>query len=278
MSGGAFPADAVAWVRAWASSRLGLDIPPDRPHLLEDRLEQVCRESQLSPRELVTALGLGEEGVTAACVDALTTHETQWFRDVGAFAALTGEVIPSLLEASSRPLTVWSAACSSGQELYSVAMALEEQFPGLWRDRRVSLLGSDVSPGMVARASAGAYTQREVDRGLPARHLVGHFRREGLWWRVNDDLRERCRFFVHNLVLDPPPAMCDVILCRYVAIYFDPVTRVRVLSQLARSLSPGGVLMLGAGEMMGSSVPDVRRVVVGSSAFFVQDPAPSGGS
>ena len=183
-------------------------------------------------------------------VEAMDIHETSFFRDWKPFEALRTGVLPRLVAARSRSreLVLWSAACSNGQEPYSLAMLLREHFPELagWR---VRILASDISGEALARARAGRYSTLEVNRGLPAALSVKYLERSGLDWVVRDELREAITFLPLNLA-SPWPALpsIDVVLLRNVLIYFDLESRRQVLARVAEVLQPDGVLVMGATE------------------------------
>jgi chemotaxis protein methyltransferase CheR len=180
----------------------------------------------------------------------MTNSETSFFRDLHPFEALRTSVIPGLIakRAAERTLTIWCAATASGQEPYSIAMLLREHFPQLagWK---VMLVASDISEAMLSRARAGAYSQIEINRGLPAPLLVKYFRRIDGEWQIAEDMRRAIDFRRVNLTAAWPflPAM-DIIMMRNVLIYFDVPTKKAVLARVRRQLRPGGFLFLGGGE------------------------------
>lgn len=183
-------------------------------------------------------------------LDAMTNNETWFFRDLYPFEALKTVILPQFIAKaeSDKMLSVWSAACSSGQEIYSVAMLIRENFPGLL-DWRLSLLGSDVSEAILDRARAGVYTQLEVNRGLPAVLLPKYFEQAGGDWKLKRTILDLAGFRSINLSL-PLPAMgrFDVVFLRNVLIYFSLETRREILARVRQVLRPGGVLFLGAAE------------------------------
>lgn len=197
-------------------------------------------------------------------IDALLNNETSFFRDTGVFK-LIGEDVLSRLTATrqgDKRLRIWSAACSTGQEAYSLAMLFAEQGER-WDGWKIEILGSDISRSAVGRARAGLYTQFEVQRGLPIRHLVNWFDPvldQG--WRAKPQLTSLVTFTRHNL-LGPPPAggRFDLILCRNALLYFSPERRHQMLEGLALAIAGDGVLLLGAGE-----------TALGSSQRFISDP------
>jgi chemotaxis protein methyltransferase CheR len=212
-----------------------------------------------------------------AIVDALTTNETSWFRDREPFSALTDSVLPQLVQAggASRRLRIWSAACSSGQEPYSLAITLQQFLPAGWT---YEILGTDISAEMVARAEAGAYSQVEVNRGLPANLLVQYFERAGTQWRVTPTLRRRVSFQRMNLAAPlPPMAGFDVVFLRNILIYFDVETKRRVLRNVGKVLRPDGWLFLGAAETTIGVDNTFDRVAAGrTSAYRLRAAVPVG--
>lgn len=183
-------------------------------------------------------------------VEALLNHETFFFRDMPAFDLLTKRALPKLADArrAERRLRIWCAGCSTGQEVYSLAMCFADQ-PKMWEGWSIDIIGTDVSPLAIQKARAGVYSQFEIQRGLPVRQMLSWFEAEGDQWRVRAELRPKIGFHVHNL-MQPPPAMgrFDVILCRNVLLYFSDERRRKVLDRVASAIADDGVLMLGAGE------------------------------
>jgi chemotaxis protein methyltransferase CheR len=210
-------------------------------------------------------------------IDALTTNETSWFRDREPFLALTDVVLPELVKsrATQRKVRFWSAASSSGQEAYSLAITLQEQLPPGWQ---YEIMGSDISTEMVARAEAGQYSQVEVNRGLPASQLVQYFERAGAHWRIAPVLRRNVSFKLMNLTAPlPPMPQFDVIFLRNVLIYFDVATKKAVLKNVARLLRPDGWLFLGAAETTIGIDDNYERVAAGrTSAYRVRSAVPTG--
>lgn len=209
-------------------------------------------------------------------VDALTTNETSWFRDREPFSALADVVLPELVKsrAAARKVRLWSAASSSGQEAYSLAITMQEHLPPGWS---YEILGSDISTEMIARATAAEYSQIEVNRGLPASQLVQYFERAGAHWRITAALRRDVSFRVMNLTAPLPPLpQFDVIFLRNVLIYFDVATKKYVLGNVARLLRPDGWLFLGAAETTIGIDDNYERVAAGrTSAYRVRSAVPA---
>jgi chemotaxis protein methyltransferase CheR len=234
------------------SQRIGVSVDIRRQSAIESRLAPVLAEYGLKDlRELATRLRAGADAELAdRTIDAMVTCETLFFRDRAPFAAMRSLMLPKLREArsGSRMLRIWSAACATGQEPYSLAMMLDEQARNLsgWR---VDLIASDISRAALAIATAGCYSQFEVQRGLPTPLLLRHFAKEQDGWRINEHLRASVDFRRVNLTEDfAKLGRFDIILCRNALMYMDVERRCDVLRRLSRQLAPDGYLMLGATE------------------------------
>jgi len=232
-------------------ARSGLVLTADKGYMLETRLATLVQEHKLGDlNNLAKRLRApGAESIAAAVTEALTTNESSFFRDGKPFDHLRA-VLPTL--AAQRPagatLRIWSAACSTGQEAYSIALLLDE-VAGQLGGRKVEIVGTDLSREVVIRAREGVFTQFEVQRGLPVRLLVKHFKQEGGKWRIAQALREKVRFETWNLLGDLRQlGRFDVIFCRNVLIYFDAPTKTRVLEAMCAQLAADGPLYLGGAE------------------------------
>ncbi|MCW3472972.1 CheR family methyltransferase [Limobrevibacterium gyesilva] len=230
----------------------GLAIGPDKEYLLETRLAGILRQHRLRDLDaLADRLRAGDAAALARqVIEAMTTNESFFFRDDKPFVHFRTQALPRLLarRTAATRLRIWSAAASSGQEAYSLAMIVAEcraQMNG----RDVEILGTDIAREQLARAQAGAYTQFEVQRGLPVQMLVKYFRREGMNWRIAEAIRAMAQFREWNLLSDLRPlGRFDVVFCRNVLIYFDRPTRARVLEAIARQMPADGLLYLGGAE------------------------------
>ncbi|MFP5229838.1 MAG: CheR family methyltransferase, partial [Acidobacteriota bacterium] len=240
------------YLRTVVMRNSGNHVDPSRDYLFESRLQGVLRTRGFtSLTQLVSALRSGTGATLERSVaEAMTINETSFFRDTATFDYLRETLLPTLIEnrRQTRTLRFWSAASSSGQEAYSIAILLREHFPALagWR---VEILGTDLSAEMVERSSAGRYQRIEINRGLPARLLVKYFVRTGDEWEVHPDLKRLCRFQQRNLCQPGGLAESfDVIFLRNVMIYFNQETRRQVLLTMHRALPSDGVLFLGLSE------------------------------
>lgn len=264
--------DDFAFVCRLVRDRSAIVLEPGKEYLVEARLTPVARKHSLgSIGELVSRLRLSTEiELRTRVIEAMVTTETSFFRDLTPFENLRKTVLPGLIAARTKEkkLNVWSAACSTGQEPYSFVIMLRDHFPELasWR---VSVLATDLSVDVLARAREGVYSQIEANRGLPAKAMVSHFRQEGTGWKLNDDIRAAVEFREMNLVR-PWPVMpkMDVIFLRNVMIYFDVDTKKAILSRVAKVLNPDGYLILGAAETTLNLDDSFRRVESLKGGFY----------
>lgn len=229
----------------------GIVLTPDKTYLLESRLAPVLRAHRCQGfSELIAGLKAGLPAVVRQVTDALTTNETSFFRDITPFNLFRQVVLPSLLVSrrSQGRFRLWSAACSTGQEPYSLAMILAEERARLegWN---WEIVATDLCSEALAKAKVGVYSQFEVQRGMPTPLLLKYFAKHGEAWRVKDELRPRIQFCPFNLLEDPSAlGQFDVVFCRNVLIYFDLPTKVKVLSNIGRHLARDGYLFLGGAE------------------------------
>ena len=269
------------YIRDLVRDRAAIVLEPGKEYLAVTRLDPVVRSAGLgSLSELVATLRQDDDpALSEQVIDALTTNETTFFRDLHPFESLRNHILPALIERKrlSRSLFIWSAGCSSGQEPYSVAMLIREDFPQL-ADWQVSILGTDVSVAMLERARAGRYGQIEVNRGLPAHLLVRYFRRAGVGWEIDRSIRAMVRFRQQNLV-DPWPSMppMDLVLMRNVMIYFDVAAKRKILARVGEVLAPHGYLLLGTSETTLHLDDSFRRQAVGPTGWYQRkQPTPIG--
>jgi chemotaxis protein methyltransferase CheR len=265
------PATCFDWVRELVHKESAIVLAPGKEYLVEARLLPMARQLGLadvgSLVESVRTRPSPES--TRQIVEALTTNETSWFRDGDPFTTLTSTVLPALLGARgpNERLHVWSAACSSGQEPYTIAMLLEDALPNA--AQRVSITATDLSREMVERTRAGRFSQLEVNRGLPAPMLVRHFTRAGNEWEVAPALRRMVTATECNLAA-PLPRMgpFDVVYLRNVLIYFDLSTKQAILRRVRELMRPDGWLFLGAAETTLGVDDSWERVVLGRSSAY----------
>ena len=240
------------YIRRLVLEESAIVLEEDKQYLVESRLLPLARREGFdSIATMIASLGPKRfDGLHRKVVEAMTTNETSFFRDFHPFEALRKSIVPEFIlrRAYNKELNFWSAACSSGQEPYSLAMLLQEYFPSLaaWS---VRIIATELSAEMLARAREGRYSQLEVNRGLPARLLVKYFRQHGTEWQIREDLRRRVEFQILNLAeLWPLLPPMDLILMRNVLIYFGLDTKKKILGRVRQLLNRDGFLFLGGAE------------------------------
>ncbi|MCW5730310.1 MAG: protein-glutamate O-methyltransferase CheR [Alphaproteobacteria bacterium] len=240
------------YIAAVLRQRSGLVIMPDKTYLLESRLVPLARRRGLGGLDqLIQRMRVvRDEKLTAEVVEAMTTNESFFFRDGKPFEIFRQQTLPSLIasRAQQRQIRIWSAACSTGQEPYSLAMILREEAARLagWR---IDILATDLSVEVLERAKLGLYTQFEVQRGLPIQFLLKYFAQVNDMWQIEPSVRSMVRFRQYNLLDDPTPlGGFDVIFCRNVLIYFDQPTKRLILDRMSQLIPPDGALYLGGAE------------------------------
>lgn len=249
-------ASSLTFLHALVARRASIEIGVDRRTLWISRLNPVVKTFALDGiDDLARQLQTGDRVLERAVVDAMTNNETMFFRDGPVLDTIVTELLPRLLERQGPDgrLTIWSGACSSGQEVYSLAMLLDMHHPELVRSGRIRILATDVSSAMVERTRAGRYSILEARRGLTDRHLRTYFERDGDQWVAGPLLNRMvlCRQLNLTEPLDPIPH-CDLVLLRNVLIYFSDQDRLEVLRNVYdRVLRPDGALVLGSSEMLG---------------------------
>ena len=251
----------------------GIVLEEDKHYLLEARLSSVARNRGLGSINdlcaLIRATRGDDQGVKKAVVEAMTTNETYFFREPVQYETVKSVLLRDLreLRAGTRKLSFWSAASSTGQEAYTLAMILSELGFADWN---VQILGTDLNQQMVDRARSGRYLQIEVNRGLPSPYLLKYFKRQGIDWQLNDPIRKMVRFeqfdLRHKMRAFGP---FDLVFIRNVLVYFDAPTRRQILREIHSTLFRGGWLLLGSAEVP-SGLDDVfERLPVGNCTAYV---------
>jgi chemotaxis protein methyltransferase CheR len=233
-------------------ARTGQQLTMSRRWRIETALASLLRERGIATLdELITILVMGREpSLSQQVVEALLNNETYFFRDRGPFDVLQRHALPELARKreKSKRLRIWSAGCSTGQEVYSLAMLFAEA-PEQWRGWTIDILGTDVSTACVDRARSGVFTQFEIQRGLGINQMIKWFDEVTDGWRAVEPLRKPVRFQVHNLLEPVPhPGDFDVVLCRNVLLYLSPEKKAMAFERIAGAMAEDGWLMLGAGE------------------------------
>lgn len=266
MSTATLDTNAFEYICNLVRDKSAIVLEPSKTYLVESRLNPVARANGLaSIEDLVDALRKPNASkLTQAVIEAMTTNETSFFRDLHPFDALKTTLLPTLISSRSRErvLNIWSNACSSGQEVYTIAMLIKEHFPdlGAWK---VRLIASDLSTQILDKAREGVFNQTEVNRGLPLPMLLKYFQKNGLTWQIKEEVRKMVEFRQVNLVETFPqlPPM-DIVFLRNVLIYFAPETKRDILMKVKKVMRPDGTLFLGGAETtMNLDVPFARDQV-----------------
>lgn len=219
---------------------------------VEMALKPIMREHSIPDVDtLVAVLELNaDEQLSQQCLEAMINNETCFFRDQANFALLTGPVLDSIRDhrSATKRIRIWSAACSTGQEAYSLAMTINEN-PEKWRDWQIQIIGTDISRSALTQAKSGRYSQFEIQRGLPVMLMLKYFQQDGEEWVAKDHLRKLVSFSEHNM-LAPARHLgaFDIILCRNMLMYLSEDKRTQVLDRMSTMMAPDGILMLGAAE------------------------------
>jgi chemotaxis protein methyltransferase CheR len=262
------------YLRKLLKERSGLDLFGDKQYLVESRLLPLARKAGLGGiSELVTKMKGGADALTTEVVEAMTTNETFFFRDKIPFDHLRDTILPVMLQsrAGRRSLRIWSAASSTGQEPYSIAMCLKEAGAALagWR---IEIVATDLSQEVLEKSKAGIYSQFEVQRGLPIQLLVKYFNQSGELWQISPEIRGMVQHRQLNLLQDfSHLGKFDVIFCRNVLIYFDQDTKINIFERLNKVLEPDGILMLGAAESV-VGITDAFRPVPDKRGLYQPNP------
>jgi chemotaxis protein methyltransferase CheR len=250
--------DELVEVARLVEELCGIVLDETKGYLVESRLGDLLEPHGCgSYRDLVRLVRAGREPeLKSLLVDAITTNETLFFRDGSPFEALRHKVLPELFDRKvgspgEGRLRVWSAACSTGQEPYSLVMLLADLLEEEFASWQIEVLGTDICDAALRQAAAGVYRDVEIRRGLSDAELSRHFLREGEGWRIRPELRRRVRFERRNL-LDPFGGVgtFDLILCRNVAIYFKPDARRDLYLRMIRQLAPGGYFFTSSSESL----------------------------
>lgn len=254
--------DDFKFYKQFLYEKSGLAITEEKTYLLQSRLTPITRDYGFSDlEELAKALRFAPDPkLIKAVIDAMTTNETLFFRDAKPFMQFKTIVLPAMVTAreNKKSLRVWSAACSTGQEPYSIAITLDEALAQKngWK---FEILGTDLSDNALSQARNAKYNQFEIQRGLPIQMAMKYFTQEGQNWTIKDNIRNMVRFESFNLLerMDRFGTF-DIIFCRNVLIYFDEETKKKVLQNLVKRLAPDGFLFLGGSETVIGLCPELK--------------------
>jgi chemotaxis protein methyltransferase CheR len=265
------------YVRSFVRDQAAIVLEPGKEYLVESRLQTLVRKEKLgSLDELIRRLRADpKNGLHRKVLDAMTTNETLFFRDVHPFEALRKSILPELMarRAKERQLHFWCGAASTGQEPYSVLMLIAEHFPELLK-WDFTFVATDLCTEVLARARSGRFNQLEVNRGLPASLLAKYFVPQGAEWEFREALRRRVEFRELNLVKAWPwlPTL-DLVFLRNVMIYFDVQAKQTILANVRRLLRPGGYLLLGGAETTFNVDDAFERVTFDKTSCYRVKPA-----
>jgi len=268
----AISSEDFGYITSLVRSQAGIVLEPGKEYLVEARLAAVLRQEKLpSISAIVDRLKASTiDPLRPRIVEAMTTNETSFLRDLHPFETFRNTILPELLanRKGSRALSIWCGASSTGQEPYSIAMTLLESMPQA-ADWKIDMLATDISTEMIRRSREGRYNQIEMNRGLPAQLLIKYFDRIGLEWQIKERVRRMVQFREMNLVQGwPAMPQFDVIFLRNVLIYFDTDTKRQILEKARRLLKPDGYLFLGCAETTLGLCEDLARMPLDKSSCF----------
>ncbi len=247
----------------WIKDISGIVLDEKKAYLIENRFTNLLTELKCESYEELYRKARANRRLEQKVIDAITTNETLFFRDNSPFELLKNKIIPDLIDKRSSKssglfairIRIWSAGCSTGQEIYSIAIVLKELL-GDTSKYNIRLLGTDISDKAIAQASRGIYNKFEIERGLPQNILRKYFTQEGNFWKVKDEIRAMCTFRKLNLMLPfKSIGKFDIIFCRNVAIYFSLEDRKILFERLAEVLEKDGYLIIGSTESLTNICP-----------------------
>lgn len=258
------------WLCTFLRTESALVIDETKEYLVTTRLAPVLKELGLKTlSELVAQLKRRPmNAVHQRVIEAMTTNETSFFRDLHPFESLRNDILPELIKKrGGAGLNIWCAASSTGQEPYTIAMVMREAFPDV--AARSKIFCTDINLTVLERTKQGLYTQLEVNRGLPAPLLIKYFERKGSEWQVKDELRRMIDARVMNLAIPwSGMPMMDIVFIRNVLIYFDVETKKSIIGRIRKNMAMDGFLFLGGAESLLNIDNDFARTVAGKSTLY----------
>ena len=260
-------------IQNFLSQSCGIVLSDTKQYLVKNRLTNLLSKYDLSSfSELAAAIKTNSPmtmKIRAAVVDAMTTNETFWFRDDMQFLELKETIFPEIFEKKTGTIKIWSAACSSGQEPYTISMCYEDAAKGAGKSRNVQIIGTDISETILTEAKEAVYSELALSRGLDAQTKNRFFQKTHVGYKLIPDVSRRVRFQQFNL-LKPFSVLgrFDVIFCRNVLIYFSDEVKRDILTRMASSLEPGGYIFLSSTESMPASIKGFEPVRCGRVRYF----------
>lgn len=254
----------------------GVYLDQAKSYLLTSRLQELLQETKSAGFSDLYYKVKASTSLQSKVVDAITTNETSFFRDSAPFDLLRHKIIPELIDRRTKlgtrpiPVRIWSAACSTGQEVYTIAIVLRELL-GSGSGYDIRILGTDISNRVVAAASRGEFSNLEIQRGMPAEFQTKYFTKQEDGWKIRDEVRAMASFRILNL-LQPFnfPAPFDIVFCRNVAIYFTEEHRTQLFRNIQKSMAKDGALIIGSTESLTGLCPDLESKRYLRSVYYQQ--------
>ncbi|MFC1614316.1 CheR family methyltransferase [Gemmatimonadota bacterium] len=255
----------------------GINLDESKAYLIEGKLGPLAEELGCRSYDELNSKALKEPGnrIADLIIDAIANRETFFFRDKVPFELLKHKLLPDHIHRCNDPssplprsLSIWSTACATGQEVYSIAMVVKEILPNpdKWR---IQILGTDISESAIARSGQGRYSKFEMEKGLPPEKVSRFFNQDGDFWRIKDEIRAMVGFKKFNLMhLLADLGRFDIIFCRNVAIYFSPEDRKSLFNRIADQLKPQGILILGSTESLYNDSSRYRRLEYNKTVYY----------
>lgn len=246
-------ATEIPEVANYVKSLTGIVLDASKSYLIQSRLGPLCVLNKVASYAELCKMARSQNKLQLELIDAISTNETSFYRDKSPFELLKAKLLPDILKrmnGTKQPIAIWSAASSTGQEVYSIAFSIYEKMPNM-HDYYIKILGTDISDAAVRAASYAYFTDLELGRGMSPEKRHSYFTQEGGRWKVKDEFRALASFQRLNLLenIDHLPKF-DIIFCRNVAIYFDMDQRRKLYTSLSRRLKPEGVLVIGSTESL----------------------------
>ncbi len=272
--------EAFRFLRKFIESECGIALSEDKQYLVETRLKGLIQDEGISDYMALYLKARDEKShrLRDRIIDAMTTNETLWYRDQAPFKVFSEVLLPQfeeeIREGKRRQIRIWSAACSTGQEPYSMVLAYLDyaRRSTTLDETHLQVLATDISESSVKQAREGLYNSFALDRGLPEDQRRHYFLREGRHWRLDEDIRRRVNFRIMNLQ-DSFAGLgsFDIVLARYVAIYFSDDFKQELFAKINRSLKPGGHFFLGSSETLGQNANKFKQLSHGRFLYYQTD-------